>query len=187
MLKFLAAKFNFMNYRSKIFIFSGLYALLAIFLAKKLFFDYYYGQLGVNQLPINFFEILLFALAVITILITLITISRIVKRSNQPVSFKKRFNLLIPSFMGLIIIFLLFHTDRGELVVPVAILIYGLILLNLNRFVTSRLVIFGLIVLLLGIAAFFLTQSHWILLTLVFGILPILFGILIRLKPSKAS
>lgn len=187
MLKFLAAKFNLMNYRSKIFIFSGLYALLAIFLAKKLFFDYYYGELGLNQLPINYFEILLFTLAVITILITFITISLLVKRSSQPVSFKKRFNLLIPSFMGLIIIFLLFNTDRSELVVPVAILIYGLILLNLNRFVTSRLLIFGLVILALGITAFFLTQSHWILLTLVFGILPVLFGILTILKPSKTS
>ena len=186
-LNFWAEKFNFMNYRSKIFIFSGLYALLAIFLAKKMYYDYYYGGLGLNQLPINLFEILLFALAVITILITFITISFLVKRSNQPVSFKKRFNLLIPSFMGLIIIFLLFNTDRDELVVPVAILIYGLILLNLNRFVTSRLVIFGLVILALGITAFFLTQLHWVLLILVFGILPILFGILTILKPSKAS
>lgn len=176
-----------MNYRSKIFIFSGLYALLAIFLAKNLFFTYYYGEGAINVLPINFFEILLFSLVILTLLITFITIFIIIKRSDQTVSFKKRFNLLIPSFMGLIIIFLLFNSERGELVVPVSILLYGLILLNLNRFVTSRLVIFGLIILFIGIGAFFLPQYHWILLTLVFGILPILFGILLMLKPSKVS
>ena len=176
-----------MNYRSKIFIFSGLYALLAIFLARKLFFTYYYGEEGINVLPINFFEILLFALVILTLLITFITIFIIIKRSDQTVSFKKRFNLLIPSFMGLIIIFLLFNSERGELVVPVSILLYGLILLNLNRFVTSRLVIFGLVILVIGIGAFFMPQYQWILLTLVFGILPILFGILLMIKPSKVS
>ena len=176
-----------MNYRSKIFIFSGLYALLALFLAKKLFYSYNYGAEGINLLPINFFELILFALVVLTLLITLITISVLVKRSNHSISFKKRFHLLIPSFMGLIIIFLLFKGNYSNLIVPVSILIYGLILLNLNRFVTSRLLILGLLILLLGIIAFFINQWHWGLLILVFGILPILFGILIKLKPSPNS
>ena len=174
-----------MNYRSKIFIFSGLYALLAIILAKKLFYDYYNKEDGINFLPINYFEFVLFAIAILAFLMTLITFSAHIKRNNHSVSYKKRFHLLIPSFMGLIIIFLLINGNHGELVVPVSILIYGLILLNLNRFVTSRLVILGVSILFLGITAFFLKQWHWELLTLVFGMLPILFGFLVWLKPSS--
>ncbi len=176
-----------MNYRSKIFIFSGLYALLALFLAKELLYSYNYAAEGINVLPIDFFEYVLFTLVVLTFLMTLITISVLVKRSNHSISYKKRFQLLIPSFMGLIIIFLLFKGNYSNLVVPISIIIYGLILLNLNRFVTSRLLILGLIILLLGITAFFTSQWHWVLLTLVFGILPILFGILIKLRPSTNS
>ncbi len=176
-----------MNYRSKIFIFSGLYALLALFLAKELLYAYNFGAEGINLLPINFFEFVLFALVILTLLTTLVTISVLVKRSNHSISFKKRFHLLIPSFMGLIIIFLLFKGNYSHLIVPVSILLYGLILLNLNRFVTSRLLILGVLILVLGIAAFFISQWHWELLTLVFGILPILFGILIKLRPSTNS
>ena len=176
-----------MNYRSKIFIFSGLYAVLALFLAKELRYSYNYAAEGVNLLPIDFFEYVLFALVVLTLLITFITISVLVKRSNHSISYKKRFHLLIPSFMGLIIIFLLFKGNYGNLVVPISIIIYGLILLNLNRFVTSRLLILGVLILLLGIAAFFIGNWHWQLLVVVFGILPILFGTLIGLRPSTNS
>lgn len=176
-----------MNYRSKIFIFSGLYALLALFLAKELVYSYNYGAEGINLLPIDFFEFVLFAIVVFTLLIILITISVLVKKSNHSISYKKRFHLLIPSFMGLIIIFLLFKGDYSNLVVPISIIIYGLILLNLNRFVTSRLLILGMLILLLGIAAFFINNWNWQLLVVVFGILPILFGILIKLRPSTNS
>lgn len=174
-----------MNYRSKIFIYAGVYALLGLLLGKLMFSNYINSAMGLNVLPINFFQFLLFGLAVITLLITLITSLILVKRSKQGLSFKKRFNLLIPCFIGLLIIFFLITGDYSHLIAPVSMLLYGLILLNLNRFVTSRLLRLGVTILIIGIAAFFLNKWHWELLVLVFGILPISFGILIRLKPSS--
>ncbi len=175
-----------MNYRSKIFILTGLYALIAIFIAKKLFFNYYFGAEGTNVLPINLFEIVIFSIALVTFILTLITISIIVKRKTNPVSFKKRFHFLIPSLLGWIIIFLLLQQNLSAIVVPVSIVIYGLILLNLNRFVTSRLVYFGLSLILLGIISFFFPSNNWLFLSLGFGIFPIVFG-LILLRKSKVS
>ena len=175
-----------MNYRSKIFILTGLYALIAIFIAKKLFFNYYFGAEGSNVLPINLFEIVIFSIALVTFILTLITISIIVKRKTNPISFKKRFHFLIPSLLGWIIIFLLLQQNLSAIVVPVSIVIYGLILLNLNRFVTSRLVYFGLSLILLGIISFFFPSNNWLFLSLGFGIFPIVFG-LILLRKSKVS
>lgn len=174
-----------MNYRSKIFILSGIYGLISIFLAKKLFFNYYFGAEGTNVLPINLFEIVIFLMALVTFIITLITISIIVKRKTNPISFKKRFHFLIPSLLGWIIIFLMLQQNMSTIVVPVSILIFGLILLNLNRFVTSRLVYFGLSLILLGIISFFLPSNNWLFLSLGFGVFPIVFG-LILLRKSKA-
>ncbi len=137
-------------------------------------------------LPINLFEIVIFSIALFTFILTLITIAIVVKRKTNPISFKKRFHFLIPSLLGWIIIFLLLQQNLSTLVVPVSIIIYGLILLNLNRFVTSRLVYFGASLILLGIISFFLPSNNWIFLSLGFGIFPIVFG-LILLRKSKAS
>ena len=181
---FLGRKTAFMNYRSKIFVLSGLYALVAIFLTKKLFFNYYFGEEGSNLLPLSFFEIVIFLIALITFILTLISISVIVRRHTNPLSFKKRFHFLIPCFMGWIIIFLLLQQNMSDIVVPASIIIYGLILLNLNRFVTSRLVYFGIAVILLGVISFLIPTNNWLFLTLGFGVFPIVFG-LILLRKSK--
>lgn len=175
-----------MNYRSKIFILSGLYALAAVFLAKKLFFNYYFGAEGSNVLPINLFEIVIFSIALFTFILILITISIIVKRKTNPVSFKKRFNFLIPSLLGWIIIFLMLQQNMSSIVVPVSIIIFGLILLNLNRFVTSRLLYFSVLLILLGIISFFLPSNNWLFLILGFGVFPIIFGLIV-LRKSKTS
>jgi hypothetical protein len=172
-----------MNYRSKIFILSGLFGLIAIFLTKKLFFAYYFGDNGVDLLPISLFEMLVFGIGVLTYILILVMIAILVKRSNHPVTFKKRFHLLIPSFMGWVILFLLIKEDMSGLVVPSAIIIYGLILLNLNRFVTSRLVYFGLVVLITGFISFLLPSFNWLFMYMAFAILPILFGLVLLRKP----
>ena len=171
-----------MYYRSKIFILSGLYALIALFFVRILFFGYYYGQEGISLLPINLFEIAIFSIAILVFILILITIAVLVKRNTSPLNFKKRFHFLIPSFIGWIIVFLLLDRDYNDLVVPVSIIIYGLVLLNLNRFVTSRLLYFAFSLLLLGTVSFFLPAYQWIVLTLGFGVFPIIFGLILLRK-----
>jgi len=141
--------------------------------------------MGINLLPINLFEILLFALAVLVFLISSLTAYILARRSKSPISFKKRFNFLIPAFVGWIIIFLLLARNHLALVVPVALIIYGLILFNLNRFVTSRLVYFASILILLGLASLFISGWSWLFLLLGFSFFPILFGIVLLKKSRK--
>ncbi len=168
------------DYRSKTFIYSGIYALLGILLARQLVFQYHYAEMGTNVLPINLFEVLLFSLAVLVFLISVITAYVLARRSKVPISFKKRFNFLIPSFVGFIILFLLLTQNLAELTVPVSLVLYGLILFNLNRFVTSRLVYLASLMILLGLLAFFLNNAPWLFLILGFAVLPVGFGIIAR-------
>ena len=144
-----------MNFRSKIFILSGIYALIGILVSNKLIYKYNYGEMGISVLPINLFWIVIFSLAVLVFLISVLTTYLLARRSKTSVSFKKRFNLLIPSFVGFIVIFLMIDRDYFDLIVPVALILYGLVLFNLNRFVTSRLVYFALSLMILGCVSFF--------------------------------
>ena len=176
-----------MSFRSKIFIYSGIYALLGILLARELVHQYQYAEMGVNLLPIDLFGILLFSLAFLVFLVSALTAYVIIKRSKTPLPFKKRFNFLIPGFVGWIILFLLLDRDYIELLVPVALILYGLILFNMNRFVTSRLVYFASLLILLGLVALFVHNAHWTFLVLGFVALPILFGIVLMKKSYSPS
>lgn len=174
-----------MNYRSKIFISSGLFALLGILLARNLIYQYQIGEMGINQLPIDLFQILLFALAVLVFIISVVTAYFLARWSKTPISFKKRFHFLIPAFIGWIILFLLLSRNHIELIVPVALILYGLILFNLNRFVTSRLVYFAALLILLGLVALFVSGTPWLFLILGFSVLPVLFGIVLLRKSGR--
>lgn len=169
-----------MDYRSKIFIYSGVYALLGILLARQLAHQFNSAEGGMNVLPISIFEILLFGLAVLVFLISVVTAYILARRSKVPISFKKRFNFLIPAFVGWIILFLLLTQNVAELTVPISLILYGLILFNLNRFVTSRLVYFASLLILLGLLAFFFKSVPWLFLILGFAVLPIGFGLIAR-------
>jgi hypothetical protein len=172
------------DYRSKIFIYSGVYALLGILLARQLVHQYHYAESGLNLLPINLFEILLFSLAVVVFLFSVVTAYILARRSKVPISFKKRFNFLIPAFVGWIILFLLLTQNLAELTVPVSLILYGLILFNLNRFVTSRLIYFASILVVLGLLAFFFKSAPWLFLILGFSVLPVGFGLIARRQRS---
>ena len=173
-----------MNFRSKIFIYSGLFALLGIFLAQELIYQYQYGEMGINMLPIDFFQVLIFALGVFVFLISVLTAYILARRNKTVISLKKRFNFLIPAFVGWIILFLLLQRNHIELIVPVSLILYGLILFNLNRFVTSRLVYFASLLIVLGLASFFVSGKPWLFLILGFSVLPVFFG-LVLLRKSK--
>lgn len=175
-----------MSFRSKIFVYSGVYALLGILLARQLVHQYQFAEMGINLLPINLFEILIFSLAVLVFLGSALTAYALARRNKNPISFKKRFHFLISSFMGWIILFLLLARNHVELLVPVSLILYGLILLNMNRFVTSRLVYFGSLLILLGLLAFFVQGMPWLFLALGFTVFPIVFGIIL-LRPRNPA
>lgn len=174
-----------MNYRSKIFMLSGLFAFCAIFLSKKLFFSYYFGDEGINLLPISLFELVIFAIAFLTFVIILISLGILVKRNADRPSFKKRFHFLIPCFMAWSILFLMLQQNLSAYLVPTSLVLYGMILLNLNRFVSSKLIYFGMSLCLLGVISYLVPNQNWLFLTLGFGVFPIIFGLVLLRKYKK--
>jgi hypothetical protein len=140
--------------------------------------------MGANVLPINLFEFVLFGIGMVVFLISVATAYVLARRSKVPISFKKRFNFLIPAFVGWIILFLLLTQNQSELTGPVALILYGLILFNLKRYVTSRLVYVASILIVLGLLAFFFNGRPWIFLILGFSVVPILFGLIARRQRS---
>ena len=158
---------------------------MGLFIAKRLIFQYQNAEMGINLLPISLFQILLFSLAVLVLLVSLLSVRLLARKNSSPIPFKKRFHLLIPCFVGVIILYLLMDRNYQEFLVPVGLVIYGLILLNLNRFVTSRLLLFGIALIVLGIVTYFFPGSQWPFAMLGFGILPVLFG-LILLRKGRA-
>jgi hypothetical protein len=165
-----------MSLKSKIFIFLGIYSLLGISLVKKLIFLYNYAAEGINLLPIDFFEIFVFVIAFIFVILALITSLILAKRNKKIVSKKIKAHVLLPLFIGFIIIFLLM-VNNLHVIVSVSLIIYGIILLNLTRITIDKYNILGLAEIFLAIVSVVLSANSLIYLTLGFGIFPILFGL----------
>ena len=70
-----------MSFRSKIFIYSAIYALLGILLARELVHQYQYAEMGVNLLPIDLFGILMFSLAFLVFLVSALTAYVLIRSS----------------------------------------------------------------------------------------------------------
>ncbi len=165
-----------MSLKSKIFIVFGIYALLGIYLAKKLIFLYNFGEEGVNLLPIDFFEIFLFVIAFLVTIISIFTAHLIAKRNKRKASKKKIIHILIPVIISFIIIFFLINYNY-YFIAPISIIFYGLILLNLNRLNLGKYFSLGFVEIILGIIAFIIGSKSLIFLGFGFGVAPIIFGL----------
>lgn len=170
--------------KARALIYSGIYSILGIVLAKKLFFLYNSGEEGINLLPINFFEIFIFGLEVLIVIITILTFFRLAKKAKTTISGKVKSHIFISLIIASIILFLLLQNGYNQWIVPVALIIYGIIILNLNRLIKNELLFLAIIEIALGIIVLFVENNIWLFLSLGFGFFPILFGI-IQLKKRK--
>lgn len=170
-----------MNFRAKALIIAGIYALTGIFIAKKLVFLYIYGQEGINVLPINFFEILLFVLTGLIILLAYLTIFIMAKRSNRRLTGKVIKKLFLSLTIGGILLFYLVYKGYSQWIVPAALLIFGLSILMINRVRKNKWMVLAVAEIVLGTIALIAGSGVWFFLILGFGIFPILYGI-VRIK-----
>ncbi|MCK4561790.1 MAG: hypothetical protein KAT78_02700 [Flavobacteriaceae bacterium] len=175
---------NKKNMKARILIYSGVYAILGILLAKKLVFFYNYGTEGITVLPINFFEILLFVLTILIVSITLLTIFILAKKREIKISNKIKMHLFLSLVVGGFILFLVLQFGYNQIFVSVILITYGTILLNLNRLIDNRLLFLAIAEIVLGIIILFVENNTWLFLILGLGVLPILFG-MINLSKKK--
>jgi len=172
------------NIKAIAFIFTGIYALFGIYFAKKLIFSFQYGADGINLLPINFFEILLFILAIIIVSVSVLTLYFLTKKRKVKISGKFKMQLFISVLVGGIILYLVVQNGFNQIIVPVALIIYAIVLFNLNRRLNSNLTYLASAELIMGILAFVIDNYDWLLLNLGFGILPIIYVVL-NIKKEK--
>lgn len=173
-----------MNFISKVFILSGIYSVLGIYFVKKLIFLYSYGEVGINLLPINLFEILLFAIAILIFFISTLTTFILIRKNKVKISLKKRLHFMMPFLIGFLVLFFLIHKNYNELIVPFAIFTYGISLLSFNRFSIYKFIYLGIALIILGILSFVLNSNGLLFLTLGFGVFPIIFGLIHLRKPT---
>lgn len=173
------------NTKALIFILNGIYAFIGIYFSKKLVFTYQYGSDGIDMLPINFFEILLFAIAIVIVAISFLSTYLLTKKRKPKLSGNFNIQIIVTLLLGGITLYLLVQNGFNNLLVPVALIYFGILLLNINRQVMSNLKYLAFAELILGILAFIIFKNDWLLLYLSFGILPIIYGIFLFFAPKK--
>ena len=166
-----------MNYRSWIGILTGIYALIGIFIAEQMLYSYQFAEDGLNMLPLNIFEMMLLALAILILLISLITIYIIKRRNSLKFSKRQRLHFYIPLVIGGILLFMVAKRGYYHLIASVSLTYYGIFLLNLNRFLKTNIIIFAASQMLLGLIAYYINNYSLLFLAIGFGVLQITFGI----------
>ena len=170
-----------MHFKSLIFILIGVFSLIGVFISQKLIFLYNFGGEGVNLLPIDLFEFLLFALSVLIVIIIIFSAFLLSKRYKVKISWKKKLYSFIYLIFGFAIVFFLMNKNNSQLIAPISIIYFGILLLFWHRSNSGRLSKFGFIEIILGIIAIFF-NNNLLFMAIGFGVIPIIYGIYIFKK-----
>ena len=163
----------------------GLILLLTVYLLFKITDGYaYYGD-GFSQLPIFLLEIAIIVLTILATLICLIIIwyraKRRAKKSEvklwSKLAKKQRLHLLVPLFVLGLILIIIANKGYYNFITPLSLAFYGLILLNMQKFGSNKLIALAIAQLLLALAAYFIVDKEFIFLGLGFGVLTIIYGL----------
>ena len=164
----------------------GIYCFLALFLIRFLTDGYSSGEVMSSMLPVLFIEIFVSVTALLFIVISLLTLwvraRRKAKKRNtilwSPISKKLRLHLLIPLLFFSIVLLLIANYGYYTLITPLAILFYGILLLNLSRFTHKRLKILAGSEIILAVLAYFIYNNELLFLILGFGLFHMVYGML---------
>lgn len=102
-----------------------------------------------------------------------------------PVSRRLITSMLVPLITGGLFIILLLQQDIYFLIVPSMLIFYGLALVNAGKFTYGELFWLGLFEIILGMAAAFVPQTGLLFWSLGFGVLHIIYGLLMYRKYEK--
>lgn len=112
-------------------------------------------------------------------------------RKNKKLGFQLSYNevgkkliiqLAIPIFVGAIFCFHFLFNNALQYLVPISLVFYGLGLINCSKYTFSDIKYLGLIEVILGVIALTTMQFHLLLWLIGFGILHIIYGIIMWFK-----
>ncbi|NEW79377.1 MAG: hypothetical protein GZ086_08130 [Gelidibacter sp.] len=167
-------------------IFAGIFSLIFIFGIQLLFSQYASGSAGVSMLPISFFEILIFSISFLYILISYFTIILINKRRRKKIYLRKwdfkakkiRRIYLVLLLLGGIILYFLMLGGKIKLVIPASMILYGIAGIISNKQTYGATAILGFIFISLGILAILFPNLAFYLWGFAFGICHIVYGLI---------
>lgn len=165
-------------------ILAGLISLIFIFGIHLLLSLYASGSSGVSMLPISFFEILIFGISFLYILISYFTIVSINRRRRKKIYLRKwdfkatkiQRIYLIFLLLGGIILYFLMTNGLLKLIIPASLMLYGIAGLISNKHTFGATAVLGSIFFILGVLAFLFPSFAFYIWGFAFGICHIVYG-----------
>ena len=178
-------KIHNLSLRGSTGIFAGIFSLIFIFGIHLLLSQYASGSTGVSVLPISYFEILIFDISFLYILISYFTIVLINRRRRKKIYLRKwdfkakkiRRIYLVFLLLGGIILYFLMTNGLLKLIIPTSMMLYGIagIFSNIHTFGATA--VLGLVFIILGILTIFFPNLSFYLWGFAFGICHIVYGL----------
>jgi hypothetical protein len=182
---------RFISLSGKSGVLAGIVALIATFLSYYFIKDSgadYFGKGSINFSSALLTKLVITGIATLFVAIfagIYFTIQKS-KRNHMTIwnSLSKRLlvNLFVPLAAGGIFCIALFYQDHLGLIAPVMLIFYGLSLLNVSKYTFNDVEYLGYCELILGLVALFLPGYGLIFWTLGFGLLHIVYGIVMQKK-----
>jgi len=169
---------------------TGIIALAGVLLAYQTIFkghDYLvYNAVELSSNSLMYFLLIAIVTLIISIGSAIFFTSRKTKKQKQSVwnsqSQELLFNLLVPLITGGLLCLMLLFKGFVGILPPLTLIFYGLALLNGSKYTLSEMKNLGLIEILLGLAAFRFIDYGLLFWAFGFGIVQILYGIIIQIK-----
>lgn len=174
-------------------VFSGLFALAGTAIAffvifKGHFSSEYFDGLSNSELRLISFNVIADAL---TILIAAITVAsffsyrKSVKNGLKiwtPVTKRLLITMLVPLITGGLLIIILYFQDQYQYIIPSMLIFYGLALVSAEKFTYNEIFYLGILEILTGLVSALLPQFSIFLWGFGFGILHVIYGIVMYRK-----
>jgi hypothetical protein len=172
-------------------VFAGIYALIGAGIVKYLLES---NQANYSELFVNeaiFYQIFIVALVVLGLSIaTAFYLS--FKKANKnnenvwnPTSKRMSISFAIPFFTGAVLILLLLKNQYFDLVMPMCLTFYGLSCINASKYTFGDVKYLGIMEVILGLILIEFTGFGLLFWSLGFGVLHIIYGIIMYIKYDK--
>lgn len=176
-------------------IMAGIYALVGAYIAHRLFYSdnnsVLFNSIDRREMATEVENLIILALVILVLAVgTAIALS--LKKSKKdgeklwnPAARRVVINMAIPLVTGGIFILILISKGFFGFLAPSTLLFYGLALVNASKFTFKEIKSLGIVQIVLGLLAFYFIEFGLLFWALGFGLMHIVYGIVMHLKYEK--
>lgn len=176
-------------------ILAGVYALVGAYVAYRLFYlengSILYNTIDRKQLTGEVENLLLLALVILILAIGTAIVLSLQKSKKDgeklwnPAARRLVINMAIPLVTGGIFILILLSKGMFGFLASATLIFYGLALVNASKFTFEEIRSLGIVQIVLGLLAFYFVEYALLFWALGFGVMHIVYGIVMHLKYEK--